>query len=241
MLKNLVTRYEWAGKAVHAAIKSALSDFKRRGDLDIEPIIERTRARMRSEFDASRRHSYRRAPKIVGLVEHEMDQYVPDEQWTQVWKKVENCLRNFPNSQVIVDSIDTEWLSIDEMDSFEHEGVKIYASPDFAYRTKDATVIVDWKTGRERTSDSAQLVAYALFARAKWGATNVEAYDFYLNDGRSRSVDIDSELEGWLSMFRESSAKLLALHEASQFEFPKCSGRARCSSCVFQSLCSEDE
>jgi hypothetical protein len=176
VLKKLSSRWQWAGSVVHAALKQVLSRAKVTGDLlPLERVLERTRARARAEWAASREKSYwREASRIVGLVEHEYGEPVPDPDWRRLWDQVmEGSLRAFYGSEVLRQILETprqDWLTVDELDSWSFEGTKIWVAVDFALRGKDGKIhLLDWKTGKERGVDHVQVGIYALYAREKWG------------------------------------------------------------------------
>ncbi len=175
VLKKLSSRWQWAGSVVHGALKQVLSRAKVAGDLvPLEKALARTRARARAEWAGSREKSYWREPsRIVGLVEHEYGEPVPDADWKRLYEQVvEGSLRAFYGSAVLEEILRTpreDWLLVDELDSWDFEGTKIWVAVDFAYRDRDGRVhLLDWKTGKERGVDHVQVGIYALYARQKW-------------------------------------------------------------------------
>jgi hypothetical protein len=54
-------------------------------------------------------------------------------------------------------------------ESFELEGVKIYAIPDYVYRVGDDLHLHDWKAGKPRAEHRDQMLLYALWAHRKYG------------------------------------------------------------------------
>jgi hypothetical protein len=115
------------------------------------------------------------ASRIVGLVEHEYGEVVPGEDWKRLYEGVvDGALRAFyasPTFEEIRRTPRERWLSVDELDSWDFEGTKIWVAIDFAYREADGRVrILDWKTGKERGVDHTQVGIYALYAQRKWSA-----------------------------------------------------------------------
>ena len=175
VLKKLSSRWQWAGSIVHQAVKGVLDRARATGQwMPLETVLERTRARARSEWAWSRDKSYWQEPsRIVGLVEHEYGEVVPDADWKRLWETtVEGSLRALwasPTWAEIQRTPAREWLTVDELDAWEFEGTKVWLAIDFAYRDADGRVhVIDWKTGKERGVDHVQVGVYALYARDRW-------------------------------------------------------------------------
>src|SRR5690606_10657735 len=133
-----------------------------RGGHEPDPpkLIETVRNAMRAQYRESRDGVYRRR-KAFGLREHEYEEEISAEQWRGVWENVERCLEAFFRSRwpELARSLSAEaWLPIDELGSFSHGGIPIYAAPDFAYRREGGVVLVDWKTGKMREADRDQIL-----------------------------------------------------------------------------------
>jgi hypothetical protein len=181
VLKKLSSRWQWAGSVVHGTLKRMLQAAKATGTFwPLEKTLERTRSKARSEWGWSRDKSYWREPsQIVGLVEHEYGEVVPDAEWKRIYEEViEGSLRAFYASPLLEELRRVpreQWLSVDELDSWEFEGTKIWVAVDFAYRDADGRVhILDWKTGKERGVDHTQVGIYALYAQRKWSVAPEE-------------------------------------------------------------------
>jgi hypothetical protein len=175
VLKKLSSRWQWAGSVVHEALKQVLNRARATGEVRaLDRVLEQTRQRARAQWAASREKSYwREASRIVGLTEHEYAEPVRDEEWKRIYEAVvEGSLRAFYASEVLDEIRRTpreRWLTVDELDSWFFEGTRIWVAVDFAYRDRDGLVhVLDWKTGKERGVDHAQVGTYALFARQKW-------------------------------------------------------------------------
>lgn len=249
VLKKLTARPAWAGTVVHDGIARALAILRDGGTLDGQALIDALRARMRAEFRQSREKDYRRR-KAFGLVEHEYDEDVPDEVWKANWEFVEGCMRAFLDSRwpgIASDLQPERWLPIDELGSFDFEGTKIFAAPDFAFRTgAGGAVLVDWKTGQRRESDKEQLRGYAMFARQTWDVPleKIECRVVYLPSMDEEEVHVDeAEIASFSERMRASIAHMQSLLDdpaenvASIDRFPRTEDQAACGRCVFRGPC----
>jgi len=259
VLKKLSSRWQWAGSVVHDALKQMLSRARATGDfLPLERVLERTRARARAQFATSREKSYwREASRIVGLVEHEYGDVVPGEDWKRLYEGVvDGSLRAFYASSTFDEIRRTpreRWLSVDELDSWDFEGTKIWVAIDFAYREADGRVrILDWKTGKERGVDHTQVGIYALYAQRKWGAPPdaVQGGLVYLvangagGGGETVSVAADgAALERCQTEMRRSIGEMKAAladparNHALIDRFPQHAERDGCRRCPFRRPC----
>ena len=250
VLKKLTTRPAWAGSSVHDAVKRVLTALKDGGGPPSpERVIAETRARMRAQFRESREGLYR-VRKAFGLLEHEYAEPVSDAEWRDNWELVERCLAAFFGSRwlTLAAALPPErWLPIDELGSFPFEGTKIFAAPDFAYRTADGgAVVVDWKTGQQRESDREQLLGYAMYARDTWGVPleRLECRVVYLPSAHEDEVRIgEAEIEAFAGRMRESIARMKALLDdpsgnvARLERFPASGGERACQRCPFRRPC----
>jgi CRISPR/Cas system-associated exonuclease Cas4 (RecB family) len=254
VLKNLSSRWQWAGSVVHEALRHMLNRSRFTGDRKaLDRLLEETRNRSRLQFAASRDKSYWRDPKrIPGLVEHEYAEAVPPDEWRRVWDEIiEGSIRAFYASQTF-DRIraipSARWLTVDELDSWSFEGTKVWVAIDFAYRDEDERVhVLDWKTGKERGSDHMQVAQYALYAQRKWDVPpeSVVGGLVYLGSGVERvDVAVDAPaLETAQARMRESISAMKAhlddplRNAASRERFPQIEDRSACRRCPFRRPC----
>ena len=248
-LKKLTARPAWAGSTVHDTIARALTLIRDGHPGDERDLLDRTRARMRAEFRESREKAYRQR-KAFGLVEHEYDEAIPDEVWRANWEFVEGCIRAFLASRWVSIASDLppeRWLPIDELGSFAFEGTKIFAAPDFAFRTaKEGVVLVDWKTGQRRESDREQLRGYAMYARDTWGVPldRIECRVVYLPSMEEVEVRVgEAEVAGFSERMRGSIDHMRSLLDdpannvATLGNFPPTDDVQACARCVFRGPC----
>lgn len=258
VLKKLSSRWQWAGSVVHGTLKKMLQAARVTGNFwPLEKALERTHARARSEWGWSRDKSYwRESSQIVGLLEHEYGEVVPGAEWKRLYEQVvEGSLRSFYASPILeeIRRVPGEkWLSVDELDSWDFEGTKIWVAVDFAYRDGEGRVhILDWKTGKERSVDHTQVGIYALYAQRKWNvaAEEVRGGLAYLvpngeSGGELVPVKADAaELEACQAKMRSSIADMRALlakpekNVADEAAFPRLAEREACKRCPFRRPC----
>lgn len=248
LLKKLTNRHAWSGTAVHDAIKWVLSRLRDGGDPDPARVIETIRHGMRAQFCESRDGLYRHR-KAFGLREHEYEEKVTAEQWREVWENVERCLEAFFRSRwpALARSLSREaWLPIDELGSFVHDGIPVYAAPDFAYRKDGGVVVVDWKTGKMREADRDQVLGYALYARDAWDVPleRIECRVVYLPEMEEVEVPVDAaSIADFVQRMEESIRAMrarLADPEANVAriqDFPPTENSATCAHCAFRRPC----
>jgi hypothetical protein len=258
VLKKLSSRWQWAGSIVHGAVKQVLERARATGGLvPLERVLERTRARARAEWAGSREKAYwREASRIVGLVEHEYAEVVPDADWKRLYEQVvEGSLRAFYGSAVLEEIRATpraDWLTVDQLDSWSFEGTKVWLAVDFAYRGRDGRVhLLDWKTGKERGVDHVQVGTYALYAREKWGVSPdgvVGGLVYLVGNGvpGGERVDVAADpatLEACRAEMRASIAAMKAAladperNVARPDAFPLLEDRGGCRRCPFRRPC----
>ncbi|MDR0965277.1 MAG: PD-(D/E)XK nuclease family protein [Myxococcales bacterium] len=252
VLKNLSTRYQWAGNVVHAAIAQTLEAIRHGARPTFESVRQRTHELMRAQFRDSRKGTYRINPKRhPGLIEHELKWHVPDEVWRQNWENAALSLQRFFESDWPERArrlAPADWLPVDAVDSFLLDGIKVFAAPDLALREGEKLILVDWKTGQPREEDREQVQGYALFAADKWKVPpeQIVARLVYLGAGQEIDVDVaEGALDTFKEHFRSSVEQMKAClrdparNEADMADFPCTDQRERCRQCAFERLCRE--
>ncbi len=258
VLKKLSSRWQWAGSVVHGTLKRLLQAARATGTFwPLERTLERTRARARSEWASSREKSYwREASQIVGLVEHEYGDVVPDADWKRLYEGViEGSLRSFyqsPTLERIRSTPRDRWLSVDELDSWDFEGTKIWVAVDFAYRdAEDRIQVLDWKTGKERGVDHTQVGIYSMYAQRKWSVSpeQVRGGLVYLaQEGGAGAEHVpvaadaaaldacQAEMRASIAAMRSALADPARNH-ALEEAFPRLEERDACRRCPFRRPC----
>jgi hypothetical protein len=169
-LKRLSALPLWAGSVVHETIEELLKTRDAMpSETEQEAIIRAAvHSRMLTDWRSSEAGSL-----DFRLFEHEYGTPVEAEDKKIVVGIVMRSLRNFFRSDLLREVMAVgraQWLTVEDLVSFEVGGVPVFLRMDLAYRGHDGrVVIVDWKTGRgEGRFSEVQLAGYALYA-AKQG------------------------------------------------------------------------
>jgi hypothetical protein len=121
ILKNLKNRYMWSGSKVHDCIKHTLINLQRGiSVLDVDQIVDITLNQMREEFRSSRERHYHTHPKTCALFEHEYEVPISDADWKKTADNMEQCLRNFYDSEtfgMLKELPQQMWLEVEDFSS----------------------------------------------------------------------------------------------------------------------------
>ena len=255
-LKKLSALPLWAGSVVHETIETFLKSH------DAIPSPEGQDAIVKAAVHGDMLANWRQSEQGVGfdeagvlrfrLFEHEYQVTVDADDKKIVVGTVMRSLRNFFRSDVLREVMAlgrANWLTVEDLVSFEVEGVPVFLRMDLAYRDKDGrVVIVDWKTGRgEGRFSEVQLAGYALYAAQQgWvkSADELRTELAYLAIPRyvRRSVD-QKRLDLARSFIARSasSMKALLLDPLATLgrleDFPMIERPSVCKRCNFRRLC----
>lgn len=246
MLKNLDSRAGWVGKSIHAAAKRTL-ERERKGELvDVDSAIAETTEKMEREYAQSRRHTYRQVKKGFGLIEHELGEVDETDvgPLTKAVRQAEQSVRALLGSSTYARAVMAPAvMGVDEMDGFMLERTKIFVAPDLAFtRPEDAKLeLVDWKTGRPKSSDSEQLVIYAAYAEQKWRmpADAIVGRLVYTKDELAEPSFPVERID--VALFKQTTlrsiAAMRAKHGQPEEAFPKTTNTRACDWCNFRGEC----
>ena len=255
-LKKLSALPLWAGSIVHETIEAFLKSH------DAIPSPEAQDAIVKAAVHGDMLANWRQSEQGVGfdeagvlrfrLFEHEYQVTVDADDKKIVVGIVMRSLRNFFRSDLLREVMAlgrTNWLTIEDLVSFEVEGVPVFLRMDLAYRDKDGrVVIVDWKTGRgEGRFSEVQLAGYALYAAQQgWvkSADELRTELAYLAIPRyvRRSVD-QKRLDHARSFIAKSASNMKALlldplaNVGRLEDFPMIERPSVCKRCNFRRLC----
>jgi hypothetical protein len=257
VLKNLKPRQVWAGGVVHEIVADALRDIRAGRPVAAGPgreAAEGAVARLRREFRESRDGAYLTRPKqAIGLMEHHYREPVPDAEWRELAEAVRLAVLRFHEGPYLDEAraLDAEaWLALEDLATFEQEGVPVFVRLDLAMRAgDDGVTIVDWKTGRRAPRpEGLQLATYALFVQARWqvAPSAIEVREVNLSSGaegrgRVSPQQLEAARETIRDSMREMRARLVdaAENRAREEDFVTRPGPRTCPRCVFREICPE--
>lgn len=254
LLKNIKSRHIWIGQVVHDIIKHILLKYKNGNKVDLGYILSVLRHRLQEDFSSSNSKSYKSYPKKGGLFEHEYDMLIQKEDWEELFKKAENCIINFYNSDTFkkIRAINPkDWVFLEDFLAFNFEGTRVYLSIDFAIKQRDHIMLYDWKTGREREDKSIdiQLSCYALYVMQKWNLlpdkVTAKLYNVAVDKEDTFQITediINNTKEYMRQSIQEMRSFLLDSDNnvANIEKFPKTSDEYKCNRCSFKRVCSTD-
>ncbi len=280
-LKRLTSLALWRGQLVHYVASKVLQSMQRKGRIpDKEKVADYTLERFRNQLDFSEAKRYRTEPKKRGgrlnidwlaLLEHEYGRTLDTERLDRTKNECVEGVEGIFKSPIlaIISKSDTSSWVIEDLDkaefsqSFEFEGVTVYAKTDFMFRGFDGTFnIVDWKTNRgaaaadgdesQGRNARVQLGIYGFYAVHVLGETldSLRLYEVNLLRGGSvteHAID-EGALEAFEGHIRSGIEKLAAAlvdsdinkNEALSPEaFPKIDNGS-CRFCNFYRICKDE-
>lgn len=195
--------------------------------------------------------------KYCCLHEHYYPDFVRNPEWPKdTVEKTKLCIENFikmvlPRFAEVAPADVLEIATVEKGDpeSFEFEGVKIYAIPDFVYRVGDQLHIHDWKAGRAHDHHLDQVSLYGLWANVKHGYApeKVNVFVEYLQLGKVTAKQLTPEdLEAVKASIEESVADMTEYLEGADRkrnvpvgieEWDLAPDRSPCQRCSFFELC----
>ncbi len=247
VLKQLESRQTWMGSTVHNCLRWVLNTWRQTGTPPAEEVtLAHLAKRLQSDYQNSGEGLYWDDPKkFTGLLEHEYDDRdVAEEIWRAVFEKAVACVSAFYHGEVFshlqtVPRVD--WLEIEDLQSFQLDGYKIWVQLDFAHRNGDGVVIYDWKTGRaDATATREQLASYIFYAVEKWKAApeHVLAREFNLAHQSLHESRLSlGELAATREAIKAAAMEMEKLHGAPEDHFPYTDNERDCAHCNFTRVC----
>ena len=184
----------------------------------------------------------------LNLFEHYYNREPSREQLALKIEKAGNSLANFYKLKILELFCGvglSEFLSVDDLDSFNLDGVRVYAVPDFAVKQERYTVF-DWKTGKPSDKDIFQLSFYVLYAQYRWraGYEDIDIVPVYLSSADCKLAPVKvihpAEIKNYVTQSVKDMHSVLsdvAKNEADINLCPKTEFTNKCSWCRFQELC----
>jgi CRISPR/Cas system-associated exonuclease Cas4 (RecB family) len=248
-LKRLSALPMWAGSVVHETIETILKTR------DAIPAPEEQEALIRAAVHERMLGDWRDSEGgslRFRLFEHEYEVAVEMEDKKIAVGTVMRSLRNFFRSDLLREAFAAgreRWLTVEDLVSFETEGVPVFLRMDLAFRDGEGrVVIVDWKTGRgQGRFNEVQVAGYALYAAHQgWvqEAAEIRTELAYLAIPRYVRRSVDSRKLDHARNFIAKSARTMKglLHDAEANvalleSFPMVERPQVCRRCNFRRLC----
>lgn len=251
VLKKIISKEIWIGQVVHDTIEKILTQLKIGNKIDLSYALSLLRKRLDRDFNDSKSKKYRENPKLaIGLFEHEYNVLISKEDWDELFKKAEDCITNFYNSDTFqyIKKLDVKnWLFLEDFTHVYFEGTKIFLKIDFAFKEGDKIILFDWKTGRERFDEmDIQLCCYALYIAEKYKIEpeKIIIRKYNLNIDKEDSFTIDNKsidkIKDYMMESIKSMKELLSDKEnniAKEENFPKTEVEHCCGRCNFKKIC----
>lgn len=250
-----------AGSALHEALEDWIQAREQGARLNEEQVLASALGKLRGGYKESRDGKWKRSPsKFAHLAEHHYEEDCVDEKsgaagdyGRRYVERLTAGVQFFfhaPELAAVRAAEPRDFLACEELGSFDYDGTKLYAVPDFAFRTPEGVTIIDWKSGMPRKDDRFQLSVYALYAEARWeiDPRAVTCIDVYLPDGKLEEARFArAELDEVRGRIDTSLAAMRAVHfdadreEGDPDAFPQIpadSAESReCGFCNYRELC----
>ncbi len=259
-LKQLTNLYLLLGDGVHQMAESAVKAIKNQKSL---PTEEQSQTAIRNHLnqaykDSKRRSQWELSPKKLTML-HELyySGQLPETRVEQIKERMTTAVKQFLSCHSVkelqaVSGHPVEIVEVEELNTFDVAGNKVYVKLDVLYKRQDGTyVIVDWKTGLESDKNDKQLLLYALFLKNKYGISydEIEIRVEYLLSGECKVVPIDlealAEIKQQVIDSTEAMKKGLADPSANKplpmNAFPAQPAPHKCGFCNYQELCDEKQ
>ena len=225
-LSKMTSRFSVQGEAVEMAVLWSIR--KKQGGIDVLPsdaYEAMARPWLRTCWTASRQGNWRTDPKRnCCLREHYYEGLGADkarerEVATEVAEAVKLCIGHAFEHVLprladvgVSQEVAVATLETGDPESFDLDGLKIYAIPDYVYVVNDDDWhIHDWKTGAAREEHHEQVAVYGLWAGCKHGAA-AEALTLhleYLRTGTTKETRFsESDAEAVRTRIRSSVAEM---------------------------------
>lgn len=261
-LNKMENRFTLQGRAVELAVRWVLRQTQQGQTVTLEQAYEQiARPFLNQAWKESKEKLWQGDPKNRRcLHEHYYPELhtKPEKEWiAALTEQVKRCIANFvaqvlprlagirPDQEVAI--ADPEKAG--DPESFELEGLKVYAIPDYVYHVEDQWHIHDWKSGRPKLEHQDQLAVYGLWANLKHQVPpeDILVYLEYLNEGVVACEPVTSEmLENIKEKIRVSVADMADYLEGGdrkrnlplpREDWDLAPTRQPCRSCKFYELC----
>lgn len=250
ILKNMTNLKMFSGDVVHRVIEEVLRSLRYGKTMELESAKERARKLLNQGWKQSKARRWTVDPKRnVNLFEHYYKMVVTDEQIDKIRENVTLCLANFFGSEIfreLQSSDPRTWVKFDSMESFDLDGIKVFAVPDFAFEKDGRVRLFDWKSGNLHSSHEMQMNCYALLMERKLSRPlpSLDFNIFYLKSGDVVEITVtENDRKQMIHLIKSSFRDMISLLEDSSNNlaridaFPMTDQARRCEMCFFRELC----
>jgi CRISPR/Cas system-associated exonuclease Cas4 (RecB family) len=198
--KNLTSMPAFTGDVIHRAIERWFQLRRAGSVMSAADLFEEAREMFRSGWRQSSTDGWKERPnKCTHLFEHHYAWEIPMNRTDAARDLMQRSTQYFMQSPDLAPVRQAEpdgWLAVESLDTYQFQGTKVYAVPDFAYQVDDKVHIWDWKTGKPREDDIFQLHTYALYACERWHTDpeDITLYAAYLGEGRVQTIPVQIEI-----------------------------------------------
>jgi len=219
-------------------------------------VLKRLESKLRRDLEESQEGRYVENPKrFLGLTAHYYDKDSDQGHFEEAIELGLSCAQIFFDSKVYgrVRQLGPEGiLTVEELQSFPVDGVKVWVKLDLSMKGKDGkVVIVDWKTGKHHVKEDMdlQLGVYGLYGTRAWelGHEQILAFDVNLRDGSLQTHPIDeSTLTTVEAYIRGSIDEMRSVlddvetNTASIENFALTEDLWKCRRCRFRGVCNRE-
>lgn len=249
ILKNITSFPMWAGTIIHDLLEENIKRIKNGEEkLTLKQVKRKAVRNLKKGWKESLRGKWKRSPKrAVNLFEHYYNKSIEQNDADKLKDKIFTCLENFYSSDIYkeIESLkDPSTLSVEEMNSFEIDGIKIWVIMDCAYEMEGTFKIIDWKTGKQKESYKHQVATYAIYANEvlDYPYENIKTLLYFLLDDELLTFDVDTQgIDEVKIKIRNSIDEMQEIlddaenNRASIENFEK--DLSKCARCRFKEVC----
>lgn len=261
-LNKMDSRHTLKGVAVEDSVMWMLKKHQAGKPVSVDEAYEAVaRPFLNQAWKESKSGRWKERPKqVTCLHEHYYPEFlsVDPAEWPKtIAAEVKQCIQQFqekilprlkdvrPDQEVPIKTVDTGG----DPESFEFDGIKVYAIPDYVHRDGETWHIHDWKSGRVSPSHAEQVAIYGLWAKIVHGIEpeHVETHVEYLMTGQTASAQLSQgDLEAASANIRASiqdmadyleDGNLQANRPAAKIEWDMVADPVICHRCNFCELC----
>ena len=255
MLKKMTSLPILAGTLVHDEVEKVLNAVRNEDKYSQKDSEDNVIKAFKESWKQSKNKDWKKNVKHnTNLFEHYYNKEVSDDRLFEIKDIMINSIKGFYDSDTfsfIKTVAAQDWLAIEELDSFEIEGTKIWVKLDFATQHDGKVYIYDWKTGKEVKEHENQLEVYTLYAMEKWklDLKQVRLFGIYLTKSipeKKVKPTVDS-INNVKHTIQQSIKEMKLLvndfseSEVSLANFPKVNDAIEnswpCSICNFKEVC----